>query len=256
MTDFEWLERISNSDATATAQTRTTIQTPAFQLLLDPDNDFPGINWATPLQANPSQLEIDAMINAFRTQKRTPRLEFISECWSGLSALLEPAGFKSEGDPQDIMIVTAETFQPLQVEKVQTQFLTENDPDSVFAAYLETQNKGFEYGSFEPATTNQILQLRDQIKLERRAALGLLEGRAAGAGTILGTDLCELQGVTTLPEARRNGVAASLSSALIADAFSRAANAVWLSVEEDPARTCYAKIGFRNIGTRLNYSLN
>jgi ribosomal protein S18 acetylase RimI-like enzyme len=264
MTNLEWLERISNSDVTATAQTRTVVNTPAFNLLLELHDDFPGINWATPLKADPSPFELDAMINAFCAHDRTPRLEFIGECWSGLPDLLESAGFKSEGDPQDIMIVTLETFRPVQADKVQTKFLEANDPDLVFASYLETQSKGFGYGSFEPATIDQISKLRDQTRLGRRAALGLLEGQAVGAGTMLGTDLCELQGVTTLAKARRCGVATTVSSTLISDAFSRDANtgldsvpqAIWLSVEEDSARGCYTKIGFQTIGSRLNYSLN
>ena len=264
MTDLEWLERISAADVNATAQIRFVVKTPEFLLLLDREDDFVGINWATPLKQDPNQLEITAMIEAFQAHQRTPRLEFIGECWSGLPDLLKGAGFKSEGGPQDIMIVTKETFQPVQADKVQSKFLEPNDPDSVFAAYLETQSRGFGYGSFETPTVEQISKLRDQIRLGRCAALGLLEGQAAGAGTILGTDLCELQGVTTLAKARRCGVAASLSSALISDAFSRdrsavfnsVPQAVWLSVEEDSARACYTKIGFQTIGSRLNYSLN
>jgi predicted GNAT family acetyltransferase len=72
-----------------------------------------------------------------------------------------------------------------------------------------------------------------------------------------------LQGVTTLPEARRRGVAATLSSALVEDhlaraeqaVLARAEQAVWLSVQDAGARACYAGIGFAVIGGRCNDTL-
>lgn len=254
MTNLEWLEHISAADVTATAATRTVVDTLAFKLLLDPDNDFPGVNWASPLKPNPLDLEIASMREAFRAHGRTPRLEFIGECWPDMAGLLERAGFQSEGAAQEIMIVTPDAFRPSSADGVRVQFLGSSDPDALFGAYLETQTRGFGHGSDAP-TPEQIAGLREQIRAGRKAALGFLDGRAVGAGTTLGADLCELQGVTTLPDARRRRVAASLSSALVADVFARHGNAVWLSVEEDAARACYAKIGFRNIGSRLNYSV-
>jgi ribosomal protein S18 acetylase RimI-like enzyme len=254
MTDLEWLERISAADVTATAATRTVVDTGAFKLLLNPMDDFPGVNWATPLVPNPSASEITAMREAFQAHQRTPRLEFIGECWPDVAVELERAGFRSEGAPQDIMIVTPDAFRPFTASHVTVQFLEPNDPDALFYAYLETQTRGFGYSSDDP-TLERVSSWRDQIRASRRAALASLESRAVGVGTTLGIDLAEVQGVTTLPDARRRGVAASLSSALVADVLKRGGEAVWLSVEEDAARACYAKIGFQTIGSRLNYSV-
>ncbi len=253
MNELEWLERISSADATATAKTRTVVDTGAFKLLLNLVDDFVGTNWATPLKPNPSTLEITAMREAFHAHRRTPRLEFIGECWPDVPAPLERAGFQSEGDPQDIMIVTPDAFRPFSANNVTIRFLEMADSDALFYAYLETQTRGFGYSTDDP-TPEQVLRWREQISAGRRAALAYLESQAVGVGTTLGTDLAEVQGVTTLPAARRQGVAASLSSALVADVFGRGGEAVWLSVEEDGARACYAKIGFRRIGSRLNYS--
>jgi ribosomal protein S18 acetylase RimI-like enzyme len=253
MTNLEWLERISSADVNATAKTRTVVDTGAFKLLLDSSNDFFGMNWATPLKPHPTDLEITAMREAFHAHQRTPRLEFIGECWPDVANVLERAGFQSEGDPQDIMIVTPDAFRPFSANNVTVRFLGPSDSDELFYAYLETQTRGFGYSTDAP-TPEQVLRWRDQIGAGRRAVLAYLESQAAGVGTTLGTDLAEVQGVTTMPDARRRGVAASLSSALVADAFKRGGEAVWLSVEEDGARACYAKIGFDKIGSRLNYS--
>jgi ribosomal protein S18 acetylase RimI-like enzyme len=252
MTD--WLKRISTADVQATAATRTVVETSAFKLLLDPINDFAGMNWATPLKPNPNKSEITDLCEAFKAHHRTPRLEFIAECWQGLAAVLEGAGFCSEGEAQDIMLVTRETFQPFKAKGVKVQFLELNDSEALFQTYLETQTQGFGY-STDPPTNNQITDWHNQIRQGRRAALGFLDSRAAGVGTMLGTELRELQGVTTIPDARRRGVAGSVSSALVAEGFEAGIQAVWLSVEDEGARACYAKLGFLVIGTRLNYSL-
>jgi ribosomal protein S18 acetylase RimI-like enzyme len=251
---IDWLERISAADVLATAATRTVVDTGAFKLLLDPINDFAGMNWATPLKPDPSKSEISELCEAFNAHSRTPRLEFIAENWQGLARTLEAAGFCIEGQAQDIMLVTRETFQAFKAEGVRVQFLEPSDPETLFQNYLETQTQGFGY-STDPPTNDQITDWHNQIRQGRRAALAFLDSRAAGVGTMLGTKLAELQGVTTVPDARRRGVAGSVSSALVAGGFEAGAEAVWLSVEDDGARACYAKLGFLVIGTRLNYSL-
>jgi ribosomal protein S18 acetylase RimI-like enzyme len=249
-----WLERISTADVLATAATRTVVETSAFKLLLDPINDFAGMNWAAPLKPDPNKTEISELCEAFRAYNRTPRLEFVAQCWEGLAETLERADFRIEGEAQDIMLVTRETFQPFHAEGVKVQFLEPSDTEALIQTYLETQTQGFGY-STDPPTSDQIADWHNQIRQGRRAALGFIEAQAACVGTMLGTELAELQGVTTIPEARRRGIAASVSSALISAVLDSSAQAVWLSVEEEGARACYQKLGFLVIGERLNYSL-
>jgi ribosomal protein S18 acetylase RimI-like enzyme len=253
MSNLEWLERISAADVQATAATRTVVDTSAFKLLLDPVNDFAGMNWATPLKPDPSKSEIGELCEAFRAHGRTPRLEFIAENWQRLAMALEGTDFHSEGQ-QDIMLVTRDRFKPFTASNVQVQFLQAGDSEALFQNYLETQTQGFGY-STDPPTNNQITDWHNQIRQGRRAALAFLDSRAAGVGTMLGTELAELQGVTTIPDARRRGVAGSVSSALVAEGFEAGIQAIWLSVEDEGARACYAKLGFSVIGARLNYSL-
>ena len=253
MTDLDWLALISAADVAATAQTRRVVDTPAFRLLLSLDDDFGGVNWATPLRADPGEADIAALRGAFTAHHRTPRLEFLAECWPGLSETLERSGFQSEGEPQEIMLITPETFRGVANPDIGVQFLSPGDPDEAVATYLQTQTAGFGYGGSETPTAEQLVGWRVQLRAGRRAVLAALDGRPVGVGTTLGSELAELQGVTTLPDARRRGVAAAVSSALIARVFARNAIAVWLSVENTAARACYAKLGFRTIGSRSNY---
>lgn len=253
--DLHLLEQISRADIAATEKTRTVVTTHAFKLLLNPTSDFFGSNWATPQEANPSPLEIEEMRQAFVAHQRKPRLEFIEECWPQVAKALERAGFEAEGTPQEIMVVSTETFVPYVSEAVTVQFLEADDSDELLHTYLWTQTRAFGYGGTEP-TPQEISSWRAQICGGRHAALAFLDTRAVGVGTVLGSDLCELQGVATLPEARRHGVAASLSSVLVARALQKGLGMVWLSVEDDFARGCYHKIGFYSLGSRLNYSLS
>lgn len=260
MTNLDWLERIAASDMTATAATRTVVDAGGFRLLLDGVDDFPGVNWATPMARDVNALDVHAMIAAFQSHKRVPALEFIAEVHPDVPALLEAAGFRSTGH-QDVMLVHAGNFANLNNPDVRVQFLEMDTPDDVFQTWLSVQARGFGFGADTPPTPEHVARLRDQIRAGRRGVLGWLEGQAVGAATILrpsggaDADLGELQGVTTLPQARRRGVAATLSSALVQDHLARAGRAVWLSVQDDGARACYAGIGFAVIGERCNYTL-
>ncbi|WP_405895195.1 GNAT family N-acetyltransferase [Streptomyces sp. NBC_00104] len=61
----------------------------------------------------------------------------------------------------------------------------------------------------------------------------------------------EIVGVGTLPAARRRGLAAAVTAALVADARSRGAETVFLSAGDEDVSRVYARLGFREIGTAL-----
>ena len=127
---------------------------------------------------------------------------------------------------------------------------------------LTIQARGFGVGIDHGPSEDEIASTRASMKHGRRSALATLSGQPAGAGVTLEIHgIAELAGVATLPESRRHGVAASVSSALceahfksIGEAhFQAGGGAVWLSAGDDAAQACYEKIGFRLIGGRANY---
>lgn len=61
----------------------------------------------------------------------------------------------------------------------------------------------------------------------------------------------EIVGVGTLPAARRRGLAAAVTAALVADARSRGAETVFLSAGDEDVARVYTRLGFREIGTAL-----
>jgi N-acetylglutamate synthase-like GNAT family acetyltransferase len=61
-------------------------------------------------------------------------------------------------------------------------------------------------------------------------------------------DVTEVVGVATLPQARRRGIGAALTSVLVEDALARGVEMVFLSAGSDDVARVYARLGFRRIG--------
>jgi GNAT superfamily N-acetyltransferase len=59
----------------------------------------------------------------------------------------------------------------------------------------------------------------------------------------------ELQGIAVLPRARRQGIGAVITRALVADARERGIGTVFLSAQDDAVARIYARVGFVRVGT-------
>jgi ribosomal protein S18 acetylase RimI-like enzyme len=254
---LELLRSLEDSNNAAVALGRNVINVGCFRLLLDPEDGFPNFNYAVPLEgANDphiAQSNLEPLFAAFKAADRMPRFEFTAELWPNLAALLEAAGFAHEStDP--VMLVDPASFKPFIAPNVQVRFLEPSDPDSDIATMMTIQARGFGSGDDYVASPDEIASRRASMKHGRRNALATLSDQPGGAGMTLEIDgIAELAGVATLPELRRHGVAASVSSALCQAHFQAGGSAVWLSAGDDIAQACYEKIGFRLIGGRINY---
>jgi len=85
--------------------------------------------------------------------------------------------------------------------------------------------------------------------------MGTIDGRPAAVGRWIAQDgsLGEIAGIVTLPEFRRRGAAATIVSVLLRGVFASGRNIAWLNADNEQARSVYAKLGFRTIGSLLNY---
>jgi ribosomal protein S18 acetylase RimI-like enzyme len=122
----------------------------------------------------------------------------------------------------------------------------DDDLDSVVGAI----HAGFE-GSDEVVprpTGRQRLMMRE----------GLLALVAAydGQGAVVGGgshgprgDTTELTGIAVLPRARRQGIGAAITAALVADAHARGVRTVFLSAQDDAVARIYERVGFERVGT-------
>ncbi|MGZ4443721.1 MAG: GNAT family N-acetyltransferase [Nocardioidaceae bacterium] len=59
----------------------------------------------------------------------------------------------------------------------------------------------------------------------------------------------ELTGIAVVPRARRRGVGAALTAALVADATARGIDTVFLSAMDDAVARIYERVGFERVGT-------
>jgi predicted GNAT family acetyltransferase len=62
-------------------------------------------------------------------------------------------------------------------------------------------------------------------------------------------EVSEVVGVSTVPSARRQGWAARVSEALVADAYALGVRTVFLSAAGDDVARIYRRVGFVDIGT-------
>jgi GNAT superfamily N-acetyltransferase len=62
-------------------------------------------------------------------------------------------------------------------------------------------------------------------------------------------DTTELTGIAVLPRARRRGVGAAITAALVDDAHARGVGTVFLSAQDDTVARVYERVGFVRVGT-------
>jgi ribosomal protein S18 acetylase RimI-like enzyme len=59
----------------------------------------------------------------------------------------------------------------------------------------------------------------------------------------------ELTGIAVLPRARRRGVGAAITLALVEDARRRGMHTIFLSAQDDTVARVYERVGFVRVGT-------
>ncbi len=122
---------------------------------------------------------------------------------------------------------------------------------------LGFESPGTEVGPVGPEDREAAAGAQRVEHLRRRLAAGrtvlvVAEGSSGplAAGSHQPIDgVSELTGIATLPSARRRGIGAAVTSALVADARARGASTVFLSAGSDEIARVYERVGFRRIGT-------
>jgi GNAT superfamily N-acetyltransferase len=123
-------------------------------------------------------------------------------------------------------------------------------PEDDLAAVLGAVHAGFE-GSDE-VTPRPADRQAQQI----RAGLLAMAGAYDERGTVVGGgshgprgDTTELVGIAVVPRARRHGLGAAITAALVADALARGVDTIFLSAQDDAVARVYERVGFARVGT-------
>lgn len=248
--------RIAECAIEAASLGRKTVPVGPFRACFDPSTDLVWLNYAVPVWALASpaetQMQLAQLRSAFHEHGRRMRFEFIDGIWPRLVEELERFGLILQ-TRAPLMWVTPDSFVPCVREDLKLRLVQAHETE-VLAKMHDVQQRAFGADAVA-ATDAEIAQLQHQIANGFWwCAIAESGGEVAGIGTLVLTNtVAELAGVGTLPEHRRKGVAAALSSYLLMRQFEMGGELVWLSAGDDTARLVYAKIGFRVVGDQLHY---
>lgn len=251
------LSRIAAGNADVLRAGDQTVRVGPFLSTFHPRSNMIWINYATPLEPVPPG-EVASLVEAlrqeFRRRSRTLRFEFLEAMHPELGAALERAGLVLQSR-SPLMVCGPGTLRRVAAQGVKVVSLRADDDDTVFAQFLQAARRAFGTDD-QPVTAEDIAEQRASLAGGRyQSATAFLDDQLAGVGTMtVGSD--ELVGIGTLPGFRRRGVAATVSSFLVARHFDEGAEAVWLSAGDAAATALYEKIGFVHAGCQLNYIEN
>jgi ribosomal protein S18 acetylase RimI-like enzyme len=114
---------------------------------------------------------------------------------------------------------------------------------------------GVIHAGFEGTDAATPLASTRQVALMREGLLSVVaafdaHGNIIGGGSHSPRDgTSELTGISVLPRARRRGLGAAITAALVDDAHERGVETVFLSAQDDTVARVYERVGFVRVGT-------
>lgn len=226
-----------------------------FLASFHPTSDLVFMNYAMPAQPDVDVRDlprtVERLRDLFRQRKRTLRFEFLEPVHKGLGKALEECGLKLEHEAPLMICPRGELIDFVNHE-VQVRALDAHASDETLRQLLLVGQRAFGFGD-GAVKAAEIAEQREHLKAERyRSAYATIDGVIVGIGsTTVQND--ELVGIATLPEYRRRGVAASVSSFLVRQHFQKGGQVAWLSAGDAGAEAVYRKIGFQRVGVQRNY---
>lgn len=224
-----------------------------FRAIIPAENQAGG--WVTIVDDSVNEPETRAAIAGLRAvfrQRNTPlEIEYNEAVLPGLGAWLEAAGFiLAERNP--LMACRPERFTPFAAHDVIVHRLT---PESRVADLEAFQTIRWTDGGDEDRAIPPIEQLRQDLASSTSVyLLAWVDGVAAGTGISHALNMVgEIVGVVTRSDKRRRGIAATVTSKLVAGLFESGGDFVFLDAANAGAASVYAGLGFRRFGANLIY---
>lgn len=187
----------------------------------------------------------------FQRWKAEPQVEYDESAFPDLAGPLEAAGFRlRERNP--LMACRPATFRPTAADGVHLEQLgVSSDP-----AHLEAfQSIRWTDGGDDQREVPPASRLLEELAPPRGVyLLAWLDGEPAGTGVSHALKgAAEIVGVVTRRERRRHGVAATVTSELVARHFASGGDFVFLDAANDEAVRVYERLGFTRFGCNLVY---
>jgi ribosomal protein S18 acetylase RimI-like enzyme len=233
-----------------------TVRIPPFILYFHPREPLTFFNYGIPNITEIEAIEpaLITVRNEFANRNRRARFEFLEEYNPQLGTILSQNGFVEESR-QNLMVCNPATYAPNTTETdLVIEELTHSSDVSAAQQFLTIQSCGFggeetEVASLESA--QQFLQMLGQGK----AFVGWLAGKPVAVGMVSEpyNSICELAGLATLADYRRQGIATAITREAVARAFEYGTEVVFLTAADERAGRVYQKVGFANCTTVLAY---
>jgi len=258
--DIELARRLEQSISLAPMQAHeaATVMCGPFRAFFAPYTDNPELSYAMPVAPMAATREFEVSIENLRAlfaeRGRTLRFEFVEELWPNLAIDLERMGLHLQAR-EPLMACSANEFRPSRVPDVGVRPLLAEDADDELDAFLKIRDALPADGARRTSATT-IARLRETLSQSNdRFALATIAGQPAGTGRCIfqAAGLGEITAIVTTPAMRRRGVAAAVVSFLLNELFENGGDIAWLNAANEQARSVYARLGFRSIGSLLNY---
>ena len=208
----------------------------------------------SPVQPDRSSAAIADLRAAFAARARTLRIEFVEELWPELGSALQRAGLHLVAR-EPLMACSKNEFVAAPVAAVKLRALSADDDDADFSVFVRIREQR-PTDSLRPVSARAIAAVRQALRAGSEAcAIATIDGRPAAVGRCLfqSDGLGEITSIVTLPDFRRRGVAGALVSFLIGRLIEHGGNIAWLNAANERARSVYARLGFRSVGSLVNY---
>jgi ribosomal protein S18 acetylase RimI-like enzyme len=212
-------------------------------------------SWVTLIDATATEAEtakgITKLRSTFKKQRTAFEIEYNEAAFPLVGPSLESAGFKlHERNP--LMSCRPEGFKPLAASEVELTRLTSTSKAAEMQAFHGLRSTD---GGDKERDAPPIERLHRELAVAGSVfLLAWLDWEPAGTGvshSLKGA--AEIVGVVTRAEMRRRGVAATVTSALVARHFEAGGDFVFLDAANDDAAKVYEKLGFTRFGANLIY---
>jgi len=226
----------------------------AFTAFLHPDSSAPELGYAVPTAPLPGDVQarlaaIDAVAEVFAARGQPLRIEYCLLCWPTLGPQLEDAGL-TLAEEMPLFVVTPEGLMPRREPAVKVRDIEIGD-DLAFVTSVMRQ--GFELRG-GPPTPDEVAGLRAGLAAGLTCALAQVGEAPAGTGCASPQrGIAEITAVSTLPNLRRHGVAATLVTHLAERHFAAGGTLAWGAPPTSVAAGLLSSLGFVDAGVRVGY---
>jgi ribosomal protein S18 acetylase RimI-like enzyme len=249
------LTQIQSYIRTAASRDRLTARIGPFLATVNPNEPLIYFNYAIPDDgAQPTPAEVAALVEFYRQNERTPRLEYMPALAPELEQVLHAQGFVVERSVP-FMIYDAALPRTMTLKPGIDLLRPMSDEDFMGMAGAQTEAFG---GDESPPDASAVEPGRQFL-----AAGGIsVVARDAVSGEIVGAGVCdvpfdhttELAGVGVRATYRRRGIAAAMTAWLVDAALAAGTTTIFLTAAgEDEARV-YGRAGFRTISETVHIS--